>query len=97
MDNSSLYKQLKELDAYLASRRDEKGRSLLGKAMDMVHSRTLSDVSEQELMEILRNIEEMEGPANPGEWVSTNAVCTDVGMVTRGMIEKEINRRAVEL
>ena len=29
--------------------------------------------------------------------VSANALRTDVGLVTRGMIEKEINRRSVEL
>jgi len=96
MDKSSLYQQLKELDAHLASRRDEKGRSILRAATDMLQSRTLSDVSENELMEYLGHIEQMEGSLSPGEWVSTNAVRTDVGIVTRGMIEKEINRRAIE-
>ena len=97
MDKNAFYQRLKKLNEYLRSCRDERGLLLLNEAMETLHSRTLSDVSEGELMGFLRSIEEMECTTSHDEWVSANALRTDVGLVTRGMIEKEINRRSVEL
>jgi hypothetical protein len=88
--------RLKELKEHLVSQGDERGLSLLNKALDMLHPRGLSDVTEEELMGFLTSIEHVEGSDSTQEWVSISAVRTDVGLVTRGMIESEINRRSAE-
>jgi hypothetical protein len=96
MDNNGLYEHLKELHEHLLARRDMRGVLILKKAIDVVRTLTISDVSEGELMGFLQSIEAMEGSARADDWVSSSAVRTHVGLVTRGMIEKEINRRSVE-
>ena len=96
MDNGGMYEFLKQLHQHLTSRRDATGIAILEKAMDLVQTRTLSDVSEGELMDFLHTIEKTEG-TGADRWVSSSAVRTDVGLVTRGMIENEISRRVVEM
>jgi len=95
MEKGGMYELLKELHQHLLSRRDAAGIAILQKALALVQTRTLSDVSEGELMDFLHTIEETEG-TGADRWVSSSAVRTEVGLVTRGMIEKEINRRVIE-
>lgn len=95
MDNNNLEKHLRELNEHLLARQDTRGLLLLKKALDTIHGRSLAEVSEVELMGFLHSIEEMEGAAPAQEWVSSSAVRTQVGLVTRGMIEKEISRRSL--
>jgi hypothetical protein len=95
MEKGGMYEFLRELHQHLLARRDAAGIAILQKAMDLVQTRTLSDVSEGELMDFLHTLEETEG-TGADRWVSSSAVRTDVGLVTRGMIEKEINRRVIE-
>lgn len=87
---------LKDLKQHLLARQDSRGLLLLNKVLENLRESTLSDVSEVELMDFLHSIEEMEGAAPADEWVSSSAVRTHVGLVTRGMIEKEINRRSLQ-
>jgi|SRR5215469_9001843 len=96
MDNNNLEKHLGELNEHLLARQDTRGLLLLKKALDTIRKRSLAEVTEVELMDFLHSIEEMEGAAPAHEWVSSSAVRTPVGLVTRGMIEKEISRRSVE-
>jgi hypothetical protein len=96
MDNNGLYEHLKELHQHLLSHRDGAGLLILQKAINLVETQTISDVSEGELMGFLHTIEETEA-TGADRWVSSSAVRTHVGLVTRGMIEKEINRRVVEM
>jgi hypothetical protein len=95
MDSNALHEYLKELHEHLLSQHDARGLVILQKAKDLVRTQTLSDVTEGELMGFLRSIEETEGSGSADEWVSSSALRTHVGLVTRGMIEKEINRRSV--
>ena len=95
MDNDALYQHLKELHQHLISRQDSIGVAILKRAIDLVQIRTLSDVSESELVDFLKAIEETE-PATTDPWVSSSALQTPFGMVTRRVIEKEIDRRVVE-
>jgi hypothetical protein len=97
MDKKAFYQNLKELQEYLVARQDEQGISLLSKALDTLSPRGLADVSEEELMGFLHSIEEVEGADGAQEWVSTSAVRTDIGLITRSMIETEISRRSREL
>jgi hypothetical protein len=97
MNKEAFNDRLNELKEHLLARSDERGLSLLNKALDSLRPRGLSDVSEEELMGFLRSIEHVEGSDSTQEWVSISAVRTDVGLVTRGMIESEINRRSAEL
>jgi hypothetical protein len=97
MNKNAFHERLKELKEHLLSRQDDRGLCLLNEALDMLHPRALADVTAEELMGFLHSIEQIESPAGPREWVSTSAVRTDVGFVTRDMIETEINRRSEEL
>jgi len=97
MNHKLLCQHLKELHEHLLSRQDPRGLLILKKAMDLVRENSLADVSEGELMDFLHRIEEMETAVSEGDWVSSSAVQTHVGIVTRGMIEKEISRRSSDL
>ena len=97
MSHKLLYQYLKELHEHLLAKQDSRGLLLLKKTMDMLRENSLADVSEGELMDFLHSIEQMENEVSEGDWVSTSAVRTHVGMVTRGMIEKEISRRSSDL
>ena len=97
MNDKLLYQHLKELHEHLLARQDPDGLLILKKAMDLVRQNSLEDVSESELMDLLSSIEQMETAVSDGGWVSSRAVQTHVGIVTRGMIEKEISRRSSDL
>jgi len=97
MNHKLLCQHLKELHEHLLARQDSRGLLILKKAMDLIRENSLADVSEGELMDFLHRIEEMETAVSEGHWVSSSAVQTHVGIVTRGMIEKEISRRSSDL
>jgi hypothetical protein len=96
MENNDLQRHLKELREHLLDRQDAQGLLLIKKALDTIGGRSLEDVSEAELMCLLHSIEQMEGDAPADGWVSSSAVRTDVGVVTRRMIESEISRRSLQ-
>ena len=92
MDDHAVYQQMKDLREHLTSRGDDTGLRILRKAMDLIEVQTLADVSEDKLIDFLNTTQETEdGTTDP--WVSSSAVRTNVGFVTRRLIEKEINRR----
>jgi len=97
MSHKLLYQHLKELHEHLVARQDPRGLLILKKAMDLFHENSLAEVSEVELMGFLRSIEEIENAVSEGDWVSSCALQTHVGIITRGMIEKEIGRRSSDL
>ncbi len=92
--DKAFHQHLKDLRAHLLSREDAYGLSMLDRALDMIRPRTLADVSHEELMGFLDSIEEIDHANVTPEWVSSSAIRTDVGLVTRGMIQSEINRHA---